>query len=111
MRDVVDGGMVLFPLWLSLLATVLWVVALINIINFLDGVDGLAAGVTAIAAASLTVIALLKGQTTTPVLTAAWWARAWRFCGSISPRRPSLWATPVRRFWGTFWPWWRWMGR
>lgn len=26
-RDVVDGGMVLFPLWLSLLATVLWVVA------------------------------------------------------------------------------------
>ncbi|GAB6933757.1 MraY family glycosyltransferase [Calditerricola satsumensis] len=70
-RDVVDGGMVLFPLWLSLLATVLWVVALINIINFLDGVDGLAAGVTAIAAASLTVIALLKGQTTTPVLTAA----------------------------------------
>lgn len=70
-RDVVDGGMILFPLWLSLLATMLWVVVLINIINFLDGADGLAAGVTAIAAASLTVIALLKGQATTAVLTAA----------------------------------------
>jgi UDP-GlcNAc:undecaprenyl-phosphate GlcNAc-1-phosphate transferase len=51
-----------FPLWLSILTTVLWVVAITNMINFLDGVDGLAAGISAISAMTLFFIALLKGQ-------------------------------------------------
>src|SRR4051812_7882092 len=38
--------------------TVLGMVAVMNVVNFTDGVDGLAAGVCAIAAASLSVIAL-----------------------------------------------------
>lgn len=57
-----NHGYFTFPLWLSGLATVLWVVAITNMMNFLDGVDGLAAGLAAISAATLFFIALLKGQ-------------------------------------------------
>lgn len=46
------GGM--FSLgWLAWPATIVWVVALMNMVNLTDGLDGLAAGITAIAAASL----------------------------------------------------------
>jgi UDP-GlcNAc:undecaprenyl-phosphate GlcNAc-1-phosphate transferase len=55
-------GFYTFPLWLSLLTTVLWVVAITNMLNFLDGVDGLASGLSAISAVTLFIIALLKGQ-------------------------------------------------
>ncbi len=48
-----DGSYVSFPVFLSLLATVLWIVGLINMVNFLDGVDGLAAGATAFSAITL----------------------------------------------------------
>jgi UDP-GlcNAc:undecaprenyl-phosphate GlcNAc-1-phosphate transferase len=51
-----------FPLWLSVLTTVLWVVAITNMMNFLDGVDGLASGLAAISAMTLFFIALLKHQ-------------------------------------------------
>jgi UDP-GlcNAc:undecaprenyl-phosphate GlcNAc-1-phosphate transferase len=51
-----------FPIWLSCVTTVLWVVALTNMLNFLDGVDGLAAGISAISAATLFCIALIKLQ-------------------------------------------------
>jgi len=43
--------------WLSGPLTVLWIVLVINAINWLDGLDGLAAGVSAIAALTLTVMA------------------------------------------------------
>jgi len=55
-------GFYTFPLWVSTLATILWVVAITNMINFLDGVDGLAAGLSAISAMTLFLIALMKGQ-------------------------------------------------
>jgi UDP-GlcNAc:undecaprenyl-phosphate GlcNAc-1-phosphate transferase len=45
-----------------LLATVLWIVGLINMVNFLDGMDGLAAGVTTFSAIALFFIAYVKGQ-------------------------------------------------
>lgn len=51
-----------FPIWLSVVTTVLWVVALTNMMNFLDGVDGLAGGIAAISAMTLFFIALLKLQ-------------------------------------------------
>jgi len=60
-----------FPLWLSVLGTVLWVVAITNMMNFLDGVDGLAAGIAAISAVTLFFIALLKGQTVMAVFAIA----------------------------------------
>lgn len=55
-------GYFAFPLWLSVVTTVLWVVALTNMMNFLDGVDGLASGIAAISAMTLFFIALLKLQ-------------------------------------------------
>lgn len=55
-------GFFSFPVWLSIVATVIWVVAITNMINFLDGVDGLASGLSAISAMTLFFIALLKGQ-------------------------------------------------
>jgi UDP-GlcNAc:undecaprenyl-phosphate GlcNAc-1-phosphate transferase len=48
----VDLGWVAYP------ATVLFLVALMNVVNFIDGVDGLAAGVCTIAALTFAVIAL-----------------------------------------------------
>jgi UDP-GlcNAc:undecaprenyl-phosphate/decaprenyl-phosphate GlcNAc-1-phosphate transferase len=61
-------GYFTFPLYVSVLATVVWVVAITNMMNFLDGVDGLASGLAAISAITLFFIALLKGQTAMAVL-------------------------------------------
>lgn len=47
--------------WLSILITVIWIVGVTNAINLLDGLDGLAAGVSAIATATMMVIALMMG--------------------------------------------------
>ncbi|MFY0546224.1 MraY family glycosyltransferase [Brevibacillus sp. H7] len=57
-----------FAPWISFLATVLWIVGLINMVNFLDGVDGLAAGVTTFSAIALFIIAYGKGQSLTALL-------------------------------------------
>ncbi len=61
-------GYFTFPLYVSVIATVIWVVAITNMMNFLDGVDGLASGLAAISAITLFFIALLKGQTAMAVL-------------------------------------------
>jgi UDP-GlcNAc:undecaprenyl-phosphate GlcNAc-1-phosphate transferase len=48
--------------WLSIPITVLWIVGVTNAINLLDGLDGLASGVSAIATATMMVMALLMGN-------------------------------------------------
>jgi UDP-GlcNAc:undecaprenyl-phosphate GlcNAc-1-phosphate transferase len=53
-----------FPEWLDLALTVFWMVGLINAFNLLDIMDGLAAGVGAISASCLLVVALLQGDQT-----------------------------------------------
>ncbi len=57
-----SGEIFVFPLWLSFLATILWILGFINMVNFLDGVDGLAGGVSTIAATTLFFIAVAKGH-------------------------------------------------
>ena len=52
------------------IGTVVGIVAIINVINFIDGVDGLAAGVCAIAATTLAVIALSLDRNAAGVLAA-----------------------------------------
>ena len=47
---------------ISLVLTIVWIVAVTNAINFLDNMDGLAGGVAAIAAAALLVATLLNEQ-------------------------------------------------
>jgi UDP-GlcNAc:undecaprenyl-phosphate GlcNAc-1-phosphate transferase len=45
--------------WLSVLVTVLWIVAVTNAFNFLDNMDGLAGGVAAVCTAAFLVTALV----------------------------------------------------
>jgi UDP-GlcNAc:undecaprenyl-phosphate GlcNAc-1-phosphate transferase len=56
---------------LSALITVLWVVGMANAINLIDGLDGLAAGVTAIAATSLLILAAQQNRFDAAMLAAA----------------------------------------
>lgn len=53
-----------FPEWLDLVLTVFWMVGLINAFNLLDIMDGLSAGVGAVSASCLLVVALLQGDHT-----------------------------------------------
>ena len=55
--DPIHGGLIMLGL-LSIPVTLLYIVGFTNVINLIDGLDGLAAGVSAIAAASLLVLAL-----------------------------------------------------
>ncbi|MED1914469.1 MraY family glycosyltransferase [Bacillus thuringiensis] len=66
-----EGMYVSFPILVSLLMTVLWIVGLINMVNFLDGVDGLAAGATVISAVTLFFLSMIKGQELTALLAVA----------------------------------------
>ena len=47
------------PVWLSYPISVIWIVAITNAVNFIDGLDGLAAGVSAISAGTMLIVALL----------------------------------------------------
>lgn len=57
------------------LITFVWIVGIINAINFLDNMDGLAAGVSAIAALFMFILAMVQGQYLVAPLAAA-------LCGS-----------------------------
>jgi UDP-GlcNAc:undecaprenyl-phosphate/decaprenyl-phosphate GlcNAc-1-phosphate transferase len=56
--------------WLSGPATLVWIVAIMNMVNFLDGMDGLAAGVCAIAGSTFAVIGLSLGAADAALLAA-----------------------------------------
>jgi UDP-GlcNAc:undecaprenyl-phosphate/decaprenyl-phosphate GlcNAc-1-phosphate transferase len=59
--------------WLTQIASVLWIVALVNSFNMLDNMDGLSGGVAAIAAATLAAVLLTMPdpQTSAPQLFVA----------------------------------------
>jgi UDP-GlcNAc:undecaprenyl-phosphate GlcNAc-1-phosphate transferase len=58
------------PEWAAGGATLLWVVAIMNMVNFLDGMDGLAAGVCGIAGATFAIIGLSLGAPDAALLSA-----------------------------------------
>jgi UDP-GlcNAc:undecaprenyl-phosphate GlcNAc-1-phosphate transferase len=58
------------PEWTAGAATILWVVAIMNMVNFLDGMDGLAAGICAIAGSTFAVIGLSLGAPEAALLAA-----------------------------------------
>lgn len=60
-----------FPDWVDLVLTVFWMVGLINAFNLLDIMDGLSAGVGAVSAMFLLVVALLQGDQTSAFMLAA----------------------------------------
>ena len=55
----------------SIPITIIWVVAFTNIVNFMDGLDGLAAGVSAIAATTIALVAVDKGNMSTALMSFA----------------------------------------
>jgi UDP-N-acetylmuramyl pentapeptide phosphotransferase/UDP-N-acetylglucosamine-1-phosphate transferase len=59
----ISGTFVELPVWLQFLLTVTWIFGVTTVINFTDGMDGLAGTLSAIAAMTLFVVALAKGQT------------------------------------------------
>ncbi len=65
------GAMIVFPLWLQVLLTVIWIVGITNTINLIDGLDGLAAGISAIACFSVAYTASLTGRPETATLALA----------------------------------------
>ena len=65
--------------FLSLPITFIWIIGLTNAINFLDGLDGLAGGLSAIAAWTLGIVALLSGRYDAAVLSFTLGAAAFAF--------------------------------
>jgi len=59
------------PDWLDLVLTMFWMVGLINAFNLLDIMDGLSAGVGAVSASCLFVVAILQGDQTIAFMLAA----------------------------------------
>jgi UDP-GlcNAc:undecaprenyl-phosphate GlcNAc-1-phosphate transferase len=64
-------GSIGLPVWASVIVTVLWLAAIINMVNFIDGLDGLAAGVCAISAVTFGLIAYGLFRVDTAILAFA----------------------------------------
>ena len=56
---------------LSIPFTIFWVISFTNVVNLIDGLDGLAAGVSAIASLTVTLVAVQMGYFHVAILTAA----------------------------------------
>jgi UDP-GlcNAc:undecaprenyl-phosphate GlcNAc-1-phosphate transferase len=56
--------------WAAYPLTVLWIAFLANLVNLIDGMDGLAAGIVAIAAGSIALLAISFGRTEPAALAA-----------------------------------------
>ncbi len=54
-----------FPILISQIITVFWMIGFMNAINLADGLDGLAAGLAAIASATFLAVAIIQGDTDT----------------------------------------------
>ena len=65
------GGQMIYLGWLSYPLTVFWLVGVTNAVNWVDGIDGLAAGVCAIAAMTLALMAVQSRQPALAILAAA----------------------------------------
>jgi len=56
--------------WLSIPATIFWIVGITNAFNLIDGLDGLAAGVASISCLTLFIVSVINGRGTAALLTA-----------------------------------------
>ncbi|MEI6285594.1 MAG: MraY family glycosyltransferase [Bacillota bacterium] len=64
-------GMFYLPFWLSAPVTIIWVIGCVNTVNLIDGLDGLAAGISFIAAVTISLMAMGANYATAAILTAA----------------------------------------
>ncbi|WEK54510.1 MAG: MraY family glycosyltransferase [Candidatus Cohnella colombiensis] len=63
-----SAAMIIFSPAVSIVVTVVWVFALINMLNFIDGMDGLASGVCVLSSLTLFVAALIGNQSETAIV-------------------------------------------
>lgn len=56
--------------WLSVPATIFWIVGVTNAFNLIDGLDGLAAGVASISCITLFIVSVMNGRISAALLTA-----------------------------------------
>jgi UDP-GlcNAc:undecaprenyl-phosphate/decaprenyl-phosphate GlcNAc-1-phosphate transferase len=56
-------GYVEFPILVSQIFTLLWLLGFMNAVNLVDGLDGLAAGIAAIASGTFLIVCVLQGDT------------------------------------------------
>lgn len=56
-------GYVQFPIFVSILITLFWLLGFMNMVNLADGLDGLAAGIVAIASGTFFIVCILQGET------------------------------------------------
>ena len=58
------------PTWLSYPVSIIWILTITNAVNFIDGLDGLAAGVSAISAGAMLLVALILVPDSSAMLSA-----------------------------------------
>ncbi|MFH1380170.1 MAG: MraY family glycosyltransferase [bacterium] len=75
-----SGKYYLFPLIISQVITVGWIIGFMNMINLIDGLDGLAAGIVSIVAGTFLVISIVQGDATKVIL----FAKQLKFAGILS---------------------------
>lgn len=74
--------------YVTIPATIFWMVGITNTVNLIDGLDGLAAGVSAIASLTICLVALQMGVLVVGVVTAALAGAAVGFlCFNFNPAR------------------------
>jgi len=74
----IDGGLISLGIF-TIPVTILWLVGISNAVNLIDGLDGLSAGVSAIAALTMTIVCFVQGQIQTAALAAVLAAAAFGF--------------------------------
>ncbi|MCL1976102.1 MAG: undecaprenyl/decaprenyl-phosphate alpha-N-acetylglucosaminyl 1-phosphate transferase [Firmicutes bacterium] len=73
-----DGGLISLGIF-AIPVTLLWLTGISNAVNLIDGLDGLSAGVSAIAALTMTIVCYVQGQLQTAALAAVLAAAAFGF--------------------------------
>lgn len=73
-----DGGLISLGIF-AVPVTVIWLTGVSNAVNLIDGLDGLSAGVSAIAALTMTIVCFTQGDVVTAALAAILAAAAFGF--------------------------------
>lgn len=73
-----DGGVISLGI-LSIPVSVLWLVGICNAVNLVDGLDGLSAGISAIAALTISIVCYAQGEIVASALAAVLAASAFGF--------------------------------
>jgi UDP-GlcNAc:undecaprenyl-phosphate GlcNAc-1-phosphate transferase len=64
-------GSYIFPEWLAVLVSVLWIVGVVNTFNWIDGLDGLSSGIGLICALAFMLIAMFRPALPNAILSLA----------------------------------------